>query len=68
MEDARSFNPAARLAPDYLGRLLSMGRQDIVDKYLPGYLDDYNQYKNFSAREAARFKSKLMSNIERYNR
>lgn len=68
LEDARSFSPAVRLAPDYFGRLLSMGRQDIVDKYLPGYLDDYNQYKYLSATEAVKFEAKVMKNIRRYCR
>jgi len=68
LKGERLYNPVTRFVPDYYGRLLSMGRQDIVDKYLPRQLNDYYEHKNFSAAEAAKFKAKLMASIERYRK
>lgn len=68
LKGKRIVTPLTRLAPGYFARLLNMGRQDVVDKYLPKYLYDYYEYMNFNSDEAAEFEAKLMESIERYRR
>jgi len=48
----------------YYATLLHLGRQDIVDKYLPKYLQAYYKEKHFNSAQAAAFREKLMANIE----
>ena len=66
LEGKRIYWP--NFAPTYFGRLLSMGRQDLVDKYLPHRLNEFNKLKLLNAREAAKLEDKIMKSIRKYCR
>jgi hypothetical protein len=68
LEGKGIVTPVTRLSPAYFARLLNMGRQDVVDKYLSKYLNEYYNYKNLSSDEAAKFEAKFMKNIRKYRR
>jgi len=65
LKDKKVVTPADRFNNSYFATAISIGREDIVDKYLPGILKDYYEYKGFNEKEAAEFEQKVRNNIRK---